>query len=115
MAGKTASAEEMARISNLSEGATPYKRTTGILRVKFRCRVRHRCPPGVERGQGPLALHTVPLFLIADFLARLFFERLEQIESDVGGLKIFGIGVGDVVNQGTHRRGARNRRWLFAP
>ena len=54
------------------------------------------------------------LFLVADFFAHLFFERLQQVEGDVGGLKVFGVGVGDVVNQRAERRCARNGRGLFA-
>src|SRR6266576_4969152 len=55
----------------------------------------------VERG---LALQAMPLFTVAD----AGFERRQKIECYVGGLKIFGIGLRDVVNEGSE--GARTRR-----
>ncbi len=72
------------------------------------------CPPGVERGQGALALDAVTLLLVADFLARLFVEGLQQVEGDVGGLEVFGVGVGDVVDQRAESGGAGNGRGLLA-
>ena len=54
------------------------------------------------------------LFLVADLFAQLFFERLQQIEGDVGGLEVFGVGVGDVVDQRAEGGGARDRRGLFS-
>ena len=47
------------------------------------------------------------LLLVADLLAQLFFKRLQQIKRDVGGLEVFGIGVGDVVDQRAQGAGAR--------
>ncbi len=72
------------------------------------------CPPRVERGERPLALDAMTLFLVADFFAHLFFERLQQVEGDVGRLEVLRVGVGDVVDQRAERRGARDRRGLFS-
>ena len=38
-------------------------------------------------------------FLVADLLAKFFFERWKEVEGDVGGLEVFGFGVGDVVGE----------------
>jgi hypothetical protein len=51
----------------------------------------------------------MPLLLVADFFAQLFLQRLQEIEGDVGGLEIFRVGVGDVVNQ--RAESACTRRW----
>ena len=56
----------------------------------------------------------MPLLLVADLLAHFFFQRLQQVEGDVGGLKVFGVGVGDVVHQRAEGRGARRGRGFFA-
>ncbi len=71
-------------------------------------------PPGVEGRQGPFALQAVALFLVANFAADFFFEGLEQIEGDVGGLEVPGVSVGDVVDQRAEGGGARDRDRLFA-
>ena len=47
------------------------------------------CPPCIEGGKGAVALHAMTLFLVADFFAHFFFEGLQQVEGDVGGLEPF--------------------------
>ena len=71
-------------------------------------------PPRVECRQGPLALNAVAFFFVADLSADFFFERLTEVEGDVGGLEVLWIGVRDVVNQRAECSAARNRGWFFA-
>jgi hypothetical protein len=61
--------------------------------------VRNRAPPRIEGGEGTVALDAMTFFLVVDSLSRLFLKWLEEIEGDVGGLEVFGVGVGDVVDQ----------------
>src|ERR1700677_3471546 len=98
MAGETASAAEMARIKDLSVCGEASLRTTQILSGKFRSVAPHQLRPRVQRGQRALANDPVPFLLVADFLAQLFFKRLQQVEGDVGRLKVLRVGVRDVVN-----------------
>ena len=39
-------------------------------------------------------------FFVADGFAEVFFEGDEEVEGDVGGLELFVVGVGDVVDEG---------------
>jgi hypothetical protein len=64
-----------------------------------RLRVTGVCEPGIEGGEGTLALDAMPLLFVTDLFAHFFFERLDQVEGYVGGLEVFGIGVGDVVDE----------------
>ena len=68
-------------------------------------------PPGVEGRQRMLALEAVALLFIADFLAQFFFERFQQVEGHIGGLKVLGAGMGDVMHQGAEGARTRGRRW----
>jgi len=55
--------------------------------------------PGGEGFEAALALDAVALLFVADFFAKIVFEGREQVEGDVGGGELFGLGVGDVVDQ----------------
>ena len=55
--------------------------------------------PLVPCSQCAIALQFVALFFIAHLLAKLGFEGRQQIEGDVGGLELPGLGVGDVVGE----------------
>jgi hypothetical protein len=57
------------------------------------------CPPRIEGREGAFALDAMTFFLVADFSAYFFFEGLQQVEGDVGGLEALGAGVGDVVDE----------------
>ena len=49
----------------------------------------HAVPPEIELAQRQFALEPVAFFAVAHF----FGQRREQIEGDVGGLKILGFGL----------------------
>ena len=40
------------------------------------------------------------VLFVADLFAESGFEGWEEVEGDVGGLEVFGFGVGDVVGEG---------------
>ena len=63
-------------------------------------RVGNCAPPCVECRKGAFAHDAMALLFVADFLAQLLFQGLKKVEGDVGGLKVLGIGMGNVVDQG---------------
>jgi len=73
-----------------------------------------RRPPRVEGRQRSLADDAMALLLVADLLAEFFFEGFEQVEGNVCGLKVFWVGVGDVVDQRSKGAGARRGDGFFA-
>jgi hypothetical protein len=66
----------------------------------------------IPGGKGAFALDAVAFLLVADLLAKLFFEREKQVEGDVGWLEFFGIRVGDVMRQRAVGRDAWGGEWL---
>ena len=60
---------------------------------------RMSAQPLVPGGEGAVALEAVAFFFVADLFAEVFFEGWEEVEGDVGGLEVFGFGVGDVVGE----------------
>ena len=70
-----------------------YHGITQILSAKFPGWVRNRTPPSIERRQRPLANQPMPLLLVPNLLAQLLLKRLQQVERDVGRLKVLRIGV----------------------
>src|ERR1700722_9415642 len=56
----------------------------------------------------------MPLLLVADFLPQFFFQWLQQIEGDIGRLKVLLVSVRNVVHQRAERRRARDWYRLLA-
>ncbi len=70
--------------------------------------------PLVPCGEGAFALDAVAFFFVADGFAEFFFERDEEVEGDVGGLELFVVGVGDVVDERAVGGEARGRGGFYA-
>src|SRR5262252_1528873 len=77
---------------------------SGIASHPHRMGTRH-LQPTIELAQRQLTLLAMALFAIADFAA----ERRQQVEGDVGRLKVPGVGVSDVVDEGSECGSPRSR------
>lgn len=75
---------------------------------------RNARQPLIPRKKGPIALNTVSLFFVTDFLAEFFFQWKQQVERDVSGLKALALRVCNVVRERAIGTGARSWNGLNA-
>ena len=66
--------------------------------------------PGFPGGEGAFADHLVAEFFVAHFAFCLLVELFEQVEGDVGGLEVGGVGVAEIVDKRAVGAGAGGGR-----
>src|ERR1700720_3831992 len=107
----------MSRTSRWSAGRLPrpVRKRTGETPVAanllHRCWLKRVAPePDLKLLQGELTLQAMAFLAVAD----LAVERGQQIESDIGRLKISALGAGDVMHERPEGGCARERRRFHA-